>query len=106
MNYCQRSLKYLLLSNLKKNSIGYQDQIGRFKCNWSLNTFLDIGRVKPLKDGGLLVGCDDTKTFRQIAKGKFAQDYEIREVRSLRATIKMAGFSDDIDEESFLKIYL
>lgn len=71
-----------------------------------LNSSLDIiGRVKPLKDGGLLLGCENTKSFKQIAKGKFADDYEIREVKSIRPTIRITGFSDDIDEENFL-LYL
>ena len=65
-----------------------------------LNSSLNIGKVKTLKDGGLLVGCENTKTFKQIAKGKFSEQYEIREVRSIRPSIRIVGFSDDIEEDN------
>ena len=50
----------------------------------------------------MVVGSENTKTFKQIAKGKFSEQYEIREVRSIRPSIRIVGFSDDIEEDNIV----
>ncbi|KAJ3665615.1 hypothetical protein Zmor_001105 [Zophobas morio] len=65
---------------------------------------LNIGKVKSLKEGGILIGCDDAVKFKEIAKIKqLDSSYEIREVKKFLPRIRISGIADVIDEGSVLK---
>ncbi|KAJ3641888.1 hypothetical protein Zmor_028358 [Zophobas morio] len=62
-----------------------------------------IGKVKNLKEGGVLLGCDDVGRFKQLAKSKkLSSDYDIRDIKTLRPRIRIAGMSDWIDESCII----
>ena len=67
---------------------------------------VNIGKVKNLKDGGLLLKCDNSFNFKQIAQDKLSASYEIREVKSVGPRIRIAGIPDYIeskDVSSYMK---
>jgi hypothetical protein len=57
---------------------------------------VNIGKAKNLKDGRLPLKCENYSNFKQIAKNKLSQLYEVREVNSLRPKIRI---SDNIREK-------
>ncbi|KAJ3652768.1 hypothetical protein Zmor_018705 [Zophobas morio] len=63
---------------------------------------VNIGKVKNLKDGCVLLGCDDVNRFTQLAKNKLSSTYDIREIKTLRPRIRIAGISDDVDKDSVI----
>ncbi|KAJ3660034.1 hypothetical protein Zmor_011690 [Zophobas morio] len=67
-----------------------------------IESSLVIGKVKNLKDGGLLLGCEDVSKFKEIVKEKLSQNYNVREVKKIRSRIRIAGISDTIQKEDVL----
>ncbi|KAJ3666746.1 hypothetical protein Zmor_002178 [Zophobas morio] len=62
-----------------------------------------IGKVNSLREGGVLLGCDDVKRFKQLAKSnKLSSDYDIRDIKTLRPRIRIVGISDCVDEGSVI----
>ncbi|KAJ3640508.1 hypothetical protein Zmor_003801 [Zophobas morio] len=65
---------------------------------------LNIGKVKNLKEGSVLLGCDDVSKFKQLSEtNKLYNDYDIKVVKTLRPRIRIAGISDSVDENNILK---
>ncbi|KAJ3660249.1 hypothetical protein Zmor_004705 [Zophobas morio] len=62
---------------------------------------VNIGKVKNLKDG-LLLKCDNSCNFKQIAQDKLSASYEIREVKSVGPRIRIAGMSDYIESNMYI----
>jgi hypothetical protein len=60
---------------------------------------VNIGKAKNLKDGRLPLKCENYSNFKQIAKNKLSQLYEVREVNSLRPKIRISDVSDNIREK-------
>jgi hypothetical protein len=67
-----------------------------------INTSVNIGKVKNLRDGGLLLGCDNTDELKQIVKEKLSDSYEVREILSVRARIRVSGISERLSEVTLL----
>ncbi|KAJ3659205.1 hypothetical protein Zmor_010906 [Zophobas morio] len=67
-----------------------------------VNSAIDIGKVKNLKDGSVLLGCKDASKFKELASVKLSTSYDIKEVKTLRPRIRISGISNDIDESSVL----
>ncbi|KAJ3666267.1 hypothetical protein Zmor_001720 [Zophobas morio] len=61
-----------------------------------------VSKVKNLKDGGILLGCQDITRFKRLADDKLAGAYDIREVSTLKPRIRIAGISKDVSESSVL----
>lgn len=62
-----------------------------------------ISSVKNIKNGGVVVGCgnvEEVKKFKEIAKDKLSEKYEIRDVKGLNPRIRVVGitekYADDI----------
>jgi hypothetical protein len=70
-----------------------------------INTSVNIGKVKNLRHGGLLLGCDNTDELKQIVKEKLSDSYEVREISSVRPRIRVSGISENLSEVTLL-IYL
>ncbi|WP_165351449.1 hypothetical protein, partial [Enterobacter cloacae complex sp. 2DZ2F20B] len=67
-----------------------------------VNSAIDIGKVKNLKDGSVLLGCKDASKFKELPSVKLSTSYDIKEVKTLRPRIRISGISNDIDESSVL----
>ena len=68
-----------------------------------VDSLMLIGKVKSLREGGVLLGCDDIKRFKQLAKSnKLSSDYDIRDIKTLRPRIRIVGISDCVDEGSVI----
>ena len=61
-----------------------------------------VSKVKNLKDGGILLGCQDITRFKRLADDKLAGAYDIREVSTLKPRIRIAGISKDVSQSSVL----
>ncbi|KAJ3647123.1 hypothetical protein Zmor_024660 [Zophobas morio] len=65
-------------------------------------TDINIGKVRTLRDGGILLKCENSSNFNQIAKDKLAEKYEVREVKSACPKIRISGIPNYIDDKDFL----
>jgi hypothetical protein len=66
-----------------------------------LNQDFHFSKVKQIKDGGILVGCD-SNDFKKIAVEKLSEKYDIHEPRKLLPRICIVGISDIIPEDSVI----
>jgi hypothetical protein len=46
-----------------------------------VETLAKIGKVKNLKDGGILLDCDNNSKLEQDVKGRLSENYEIHKVQ-------------------------
>ncbi|VEN45057.1 unnamed protein product [Callosobruchus maculatus] len=63
---------------------------------------LHLGKVRDIKDGGLLVGCKskaDNLKLLSIAKQKLGNSYDIKEVTGINPRIRLVGMSKAYSEE-------
>nr|CAI5848398.1 unnamed protein product [Callosobruchus analis] len=63
---------------------------------------LHLGKVRDIKDGGLLVGCKskaDNLKLLSIAKQKLGNSYDIKEVTGINPWIRLVGMSKAYSEE-------
>ena len=69
-----------------------------------VDSLMLIDKVKSLREGGVLLGCDDVKRFKQLAKSnKLSSDYDIRDIKTLRPRIRIVGISDCVDGPATLE---
>ena len=69
----------------------------------ALNSTVQIGKVKNLKEGAVLLGCKDVKELKKITKEKLSQTYEIKEVKPLKPRLRIVGISTDMNENDTLR---
>ncbi|KAJ3660083.1 hypothetical protein Zmor_005015 [Zophobas morio] len=62
-------------------------------------TDINIGKVKNLKDGGVLLQCDSSSNFKQSAMNNLSDQYDIREVKTIGPRVRITGIPDYIKEE-------
>jgi hypothetical protein len=71
-----------------------------------VETLAKIGKVKNLKDGGILLGFDNDSNLEQEVKGRLSENYEILEVKPYRPRIRISGLSQIISiTRDYLNIY-
>lgn len=66
---------------------------------------ISLSRVKHVKNGGLLVGCagkGDHDKFVDLVREKLSDNYEVKVFQGLQPRVRIAGISEDYDQESFL----
>jgi hypothetical protein len=63
---------------------------------------LNVGKVKSLKDGSLLLGCENSTQFKEIVKEKLSTDYEIHDVNAFHPRIRVSGFSFKFSETQLI----
>jgi hypothetical protein len=71
-----------------------------------LETLAKIGKVKNLKDGGILLGFDNDSNLEQEVKGRLSANYEIHEVKPYRPRIRISGLSQNINHTRLLEYLL
>ncbi|KAJ3640266.1 hypothetical protein Zmor_003575 [Zophobas morio] len=65
-------------------------------------TDINIGKVKNLKDGGVLLQCDSSSNFKQSAMNNLSDQYDIREVKTIGPRIRITGIPDYIKKEDIV----
>ncbi|KAJ3647190.1 hypothetical protein Zmor_024722 [Zophobas morio] len=63
-------------------------------------TDINIGKVKNLKDGGVLLQCDSSSNFKQSAMNNLSDQYDIREVKTIGPRIRITGIPDYIKKKT------
>ncbi|XP_045471764.1 uncharacterized protein LOC123678671 [Harmonia axyridis] len=67
---------------------------------------LGVSQVKQIKDGGILIGCDNpegAKNFKKIANEKLSTDYKISDVRKFLPKIRIVGLVENYSSDDILK---
>jgi hypothetical protein len=63
---------------------------------------LNVGKVKSLKDGSLLLGYENSTQFKEIVKEKLSTNYEIHDVNAFHPRIRVSGFSLKFSETQLI----
>lgn len=67
---------------------------------------IQVAKVKNLSQGGILIGCNDSKDaskFKQMAKQKLSTNYEIKEPRKGYFKIKIVGMIEKYSNDDLVK---
>lgn len=70
---------------------------------------LRLTKVKPINNGGILVSCknpEDNKKFKELAEGKLADSYDIKECHGIIPRVRVVGFTElynKVDLQSVLR---
>lgn len=67
---------------------------------------LKVSRVKQIKDGGILISCDDnegTNNLKNVASKKLSSHYEISEVKKLLPKIRIVGLMESYASDDVIK---
>lgn len=70
-----------------------------------LNTHINLTKVKNVRDGGLLISCEndnESVTFKEVAAEKLSNKYTIKEVSSLNPRIRVVGISEKLEDDVLL----
>ncbi|CAG9818870.1 unnamed protein product [Phaedon cochleariae] len=67
---------------------------------------VQVSQVKRVRDGGILIGCNNTEgatSFAKIAKEKLSSSYKVSEVRKNLPKIKVVGLVENYTGEDLVK---
>lgn len=67
-----------------------------------VETQINITSVKNIKNGGIVVGCnniEDVSKFKNIAKEKLGDKYEIKDAKKLSPRIRVVGMTEKYEED-------
>lgn len=65
-----------------------------------------ISSVKNISNGGIVIGCTNEKEaskLKEVAKGKLAEKYEIRDAKNLNPRIRLVGISEKLEESELVE---
>jgi hypothetical protein len=71
-----------------------------------VETLAKIGKVKNLKNGGILLGFDNNSNLEQGVKGRHSENYEIHEVKPYWPRIRISGLSQNVNNTRLLEYLL
>lgn len=60
---------------------------------------IHINKVKPIRDGGVVVGSSEADEFRRIAAEKLSDCYEVHQLKTLSPSVRVVGISRDVDKD-------
>lgn len=96
----------IVIKPKNKNQENSQTKSDILKNIDPINTHININKVKHIKEGGILVGCNsesESSKFKQIAGEKLADNYEIHELKSIHPRVRVVGITEKIDEAILLQ---
>lgn len=71
-----------------------------------VNLKLHVTQIKNVKDGGILIGCDDAESannFKKVATQKLSSQYKISDVKKFQPKIKIVGLMSNFEDEELVK---
>lgn len=64
-----------------------------------LNDNVRVDKIKTIRNGGVVVGCQQATEFKRIASERLSEKYDVHQLKTLSPSIRVVGVSDCVDRD-------